>query len=389
MNRRGKRWPEIGKFRTARWVEAPYSASTGTSISPIESRSMRVSPALDVVMAPIVHRGRVGVRTGGGGGVAGSRRPGRGPRTRRCRCSSTPARVRRRGRGTGAGRGASSARPRPRRRWSGCVPTGSYSPNRAIGIPPGHRERRQRPVRRLDDEVVVEPVVRERRQPLVLLGGHARWGEGGAMRRHPRLHLVRPADRPQAVARRERAIGDRRAVVDAALELRQPAFGRSEAQPLERPKGRRVRLGRPPGQLAGRLGDGRRQERLEERAVAWRDRRSRSPSGRRPRGPSSTPPADRRPPRGAGAPSSSAGADDAYHHSRSPGCDAANGAPSCQARVSTDSARRRSARSCAGRDVITSPRIARRRRSPPVIAVGRSARLRTGAGDRRGRDPRA
>ena len=38
------RWPEIGKLRTARWVEAPYSASAGTSISPIESRSTRVSP---------------------------------------------------------------------------------------------------------------------------------------------------------------------------------------------------------------------------------------------------------------------------------------------------------------------------------------------------------
>ena len=37
------RWPEIGKLRTARWVEAPYSASAGTSISPIESRSTRVA----------------------------------------------------------------------------------------------------------------------------------------------------------------------------------------------------------------------------------------------------------------------------------------------------------------------------------------------------------
>ena len=42
MNRRGNRWPEIGKFRTARCVDAPYSASAGTSISPIESRSVRV-----------------------------------------------------------------------------------------------------------------------------------------------------------------------------------------------------------------------------------------------------------------------------------------------------------------------------------------------------------
>ena len=42
MKRRGNRWPEIGKLRTARWVEAPYSASAGTSISPIESFSTRV-----------------------------------------------------------------------------------------------------------------------------------------------------------------------------------------------------------------------------------------------------------------------------------------------------------------------------------------------------------
>jgi hypothetical protein len=36
-------WPEIGKLSTARWVEAPYSASAGTAISPIESRSIRVA----------------------------------------------------------------------------------------------------------------------------------------------------------------------------------------------------------------------------------------------------------------------------------------------------------------------------------------------------------
>ena len=40
--RRGKRWPEIGKLRTARWVEAPYRASAGTSSSPMESFSTRV-----------------------------------------------------------------------------------------------------------------------------------------------------------------------------------------------------------------------------------------------------------------------------------------------------------------------------------------------------------
>ena len=37
--RAGRPVPEIGKLRTARWVEAPYRASAGTSISPIESRS--------------------------------------------------------------------------------------------------------------------------------------------------------------------------------------------------------------------------------------------------------------------------------------------------------------------------------------------------------------
>ena len=47
MKRRGNRWPEIGKLRTARCVDAPYSASAGTSISPIESRSIRVAPPVD------------------------------------------------------------------------------------------------------------------------------------------------------------------------------------------------------------------------------------------------------------------------------------------------------------------------------------------------------
>ena len=34
--------PLIGKFSTARWVEAPQSASWGTRISPMESFSIRV-----------------------------------------------------------------------------------------------------------------------------------------------------------------------------------------------------------------------------------------------------------------------------------------------------------------------------------------------------------
>jgi flavin reductase (DIM6/NTAB) family NADH-FMN oxidoreductase RutF len=52
------RWPEIGKLRTARWVEAPYIASAGTSISPMESRSMRVAleGAVSSLMAAMVVR---------------------------------------------------------------------------------------------------------------------------------------------------------------------------------------------------------------------------------------------------------------------------------------------------------------------------------------------
>ena len=50
MNGRGKRCPEIGKLRTARWVEAPYNASAGTAISPIESRSIRVAGSSSVVI---------------------------------------------------------------------------------------------------------------------------------------------------------------------------------------------------------------------------------------------------------------------------------------------------------------------------------------------------
>ena len=45
-NTRGKRSPLIGKFSTARCVDAPQSASAGTCISPSESRSMRVFSAV-------------------------------------------------------------------------------------------------------------------------------------------------------------------------------------------------------------------------------------------------------------------------------------------------------------------------------------------------------
>ena len=39
----GMRWPLTGKFCTARWVCAPYSASAGTATSPMLSVSVRVS----------------------------------------------------------------------------------------------------------------------------------------------------------------------------------------------------------------------------------------------------------------------------------------------------------------------------------------------------------
>src|SRR3954468_11564199 len=41
MNPRSNRYPEIGKFKTARCVEAPYSAESDTSMAPMESCSMR------------------------------------------------------------------------------------------------------------------------------------------------------------------------------------------------------------------------------------------------------------------------------------------------------------------------------------------------------------
>ena len=42
MNGRENRKPLTGKFSNARCVEAPWSASAGTDISPIESFSIRV-----------------------------------------------------------------------------------------------------------------------------------------------------------------------------------------------------------------------------------------------------------------------------------------------------------------------------------------------------------
>src|SRR4051812_42316675 len=54
-NRPGSGVPEMGKLSTARCVDAPYSASSGTAISPIESRSIRVpgrSPGLTSLIGP-------------------------------------------------------------------------------------------------------------------------------------------------------------------------------------------------------------------------------------------------------------------------------------------------------------------------------------------------
>ena len=55
MNRRGNRSPEIGKLRTARWVEAPYRASAGTRPSRPSSRARCGCAA-----APVVAGHRVG-----------------------------------------------------------------------------------------------------------------------------------------------------------------------------------------------------------------------------------------------------------------------------------------------------------------------------------------
>ena len=79
--RRGIGWPEIGKLRTARCVDAPYRASAGTSTSPMESRSIRVagrSPPSLLLTFPMVPPGGQraaqscgGVGVGASGGFAG------------------------------------------------------------------------------------------------------------------------------------------------------------------------------------------------------------------------------------------------------------------------------------------------------------------------------
>jgi len=58
MIRLGIRCPEMGKLRTARWVEAPHRASAGTSISPMESRSIRVGEGVGLVMTRVYARDR-------------------------------------------------------------------------------------------------------------------------------------------------------------------------------------------------------------------------------------------------------------------------------------------------------------------------------------------
>src|SRR5689334_3184420 len=70
MSRGSRVVPEIGKFSTARWVCAPHRASAGTSMSPRESCSVRVSttpklarhPSGDqpVVLVAVLQSHRVG-----------------------------------------------------------------------------------------------------------------------------------------------------------------------------------------------------------------------------------------------------------------------------------------------------------------------------------------
>src|SRR5690348_8288693 len=84
MNRRGNRCPEIGKLMTARCVEAPYSASAGTSMSPIESRSTRVAAPPLLAWLLIAPDGTAGRRPSRGGARAAGApeprgRPSRGP----------------------------------------------------------------------------------------------------------------------------------------------------------------------------------------------------------------------------------------------------------------------------------------------------------------------
>ena len=50
MKERGNRRPLMGKFNTARMVDAPYRASAGTSISPMESRSILMLGPVDMVV---------------------------------------------------------------------------------------------------------------------------------------------------------------------------------------------------------------------------------------------------------------------------------------------------------------------------------------------------
>jgi hypothetical protein len=49
MNGRVNRYPEIGKFSTARCVDAPHNALAGTVIGPIESFSIRVASGMTIL----------------------------------------------------------------------------------------------------------------------------------------------------------------------------------------------------------------------------------------------------------------------------------------------------------------------------------------------------
>ncbi|KAG0753708.1 hypothetical protein G6F22_021339 [Rhizopus arrhizus] len=74
MKPRGMRWPETGKFCTARWVCAPQRASAGTCSSPMLSCSIRnpgVAPLLAALLiASTPHYFSWGKGSGGWQGVA-------------------------------------------------------------------------------------------------------------------------------------------------------------------------------------------------------------------------------------------------------------------------------------------------------------------------------
>src|SRR4051794_36962013 len=66
-------------------------------------------------------------------------------------------------------------------------------------VEPADRECRERSVGRLEDDVVVEPVMVEGLEDPVLLDGQPRRGERRAMDLDPGRDLIRPTDRAQDV----------------------------------------------------------------------------------------------------------------------------------------------------------------------------------------------